>query len=76
MSDFSDEDFKNLIDSAIVGGPGMTNDRLLGELSTWSTFTLADAYTPRPPLPYLVTACASCNRSKRNKLVSEWKMAG
>ncbi len=64
MADFSDDDFRNLIDSAIVGGPGMVAEQPLGDLASWAPFTLSDAYTPRPPLPYLVADILyypSCN---------------
>lgn len=54
MADFSD-DFSRIADASIKTPADMEQERRLGELANWTPFTLVDAYTSRPPLPYLVT---------------------
>ncbi len=59
MTDFSDSDFDSLIENSII-----TPKPALGDLESWQPFSLSDAYTPRPPLPYLVSDIIfypSCN---------------
>ncbi len=55
MADFSDDDFRNLIDSAIVGGPGMDAEHLTGALhDQWRASTLADAYRCIEPTQFVI----------------------
>lgn len=64
MTDFSDDDYNSLIDGNVHTADELAGKAQLGALADWQPYTLKDAYTPRPPLPYLVTDILyypSCN---------------
>lgn len=62
MTDF--DDYDSLFDGSVKTADEIEAQKQLGELVAWQPYTLKDAYTPRPPLPYLVTDILyypSCN---------------
>lgn len=64
MTDFSDSDYDNLINGNVQTADEIAARKELGELVAWQPYTLKDAYTTRPPLPYLVADILyypSCN---------------